>query len=239
MTAVFIEELPDDVQHTKERKPDVLKKVTDNQGKTFVLQIEFQVANEPEMVYRMAEYYVMLARKYKLPVRQYVIFLGKSKLKMANELQSINLSFRYNLIEIKAISYKIFLKSNKPEEIVLAILANFDKETPENALKSIINRLEETTEGDLALKRYFKQLRILAQLRKLEQKLKDIIMDSIAKYIDEEKDVAYLIGFDKGKETFVTYLLKEANKTIYQIADIAGVSIEFVKNVKQKLSTDK
>lgn len=239
MTAVFIEELPDDVQHTKERKPDVLKKVTDNQGKTFVLQIEFQVANEPEMVYRMAEYYVMLARKYKLPVWQYVIFLGKSKLKMANELQSINLSFRYNLIEIKAISYKIFLKSNKPEEIVLAILANFDKETPENALKSIINRLEETTEGDLALKRYFKQLRILAQLRKLEQKLKDIIMDSIAKYIDEEKDVAYLIGFDKGKETFVTYLLKEANKTIYQIADIAGVSIEFVKNVKQKLSTDK
>jgi hypothetical protein len=239
ITAVSMEELPDDVQHTKERKPDVLKKVTDNQGNTFVLQIEFQVANENEMVYRMAEYYVMLARKYKLPVQQYVIFLGKSKLKMANELRSINLSFRYNLVEIKAISYKIFLKSNKPEEIVLAILANFDKETPENALKSIIHRLEETTEGDLALKRYFKQLRILAQLRKLEQKLKDIIMDSIAKYIDEEKDVAYLIGFDKGKETFVTYLLKEANKTISQIADIAGVSIEFVKNVKQKLSTDK
>lgn len=64
-------------------------------------------------------------------------------------------------------------------------------------------------------------------------------MDSIAKYIDEEKDVAYLIGFDKGKETFVTYLLKEANKTIDQIADIADVSIEFVKNVKQKLSADK
>ena len=130
ITAVYIEELPDDVQYTKERKPDVLKKVTNNQGDTFVLQIEFQVANESEMVYRMAEYYVMLARKYKLPVQQYVIFLGKSKLKMATELQDINLIFRYNLLEIKAISYKIFLKSNKPEEIVLAILANFDKETP-------------------------------------------------------------------------------------------------------------
>lgn len=90
----------DRIQHTKERKPDVLKKVTDNQGNTFVLQIEFQVAKESEMVYRMAEYYVMLTRKYKLPVQQYVIFLGKSKLKMATELQSINLSFRYNLLEI-------------------------------------------------------------------------------------------------------------------------------------------
>jgi len=56
ITAVSSEELPDDIQHTKERKPDVLKKVTDVQGNTFVLQIEFQVVDEPKMVYRMAEY---------------------------------------------------------------------------------------------------------------------------------------------------------------------------------------
>ncbi len=42
ITVVESEELPDDVQHTKERKPDVLKKITDAQGNTFVLQIEFQ-----------------------------------------------------------------------------------------------------------------------------------------------------------------------------------------------------
>lgn len=239
ITAVSMEELPDDVQHTKERKPDVLKKVTDSQENTFVLQIEFQVANEAEMVYRMAEYYVMLARKYKLPVQQYVIFLGKSKLKMANELQNVNFSFKYNLLEIKAISYKIFLKSNKPEEVVLAILANFDKETPENALKSIIHRLEETTEGDLALKKYFRQLRILAQLRKLEEKLKDIVMDSIAKYIDEEKDVAFLVGKEKEQTKFVTNLLEKLNLTNEQIADIAGVPVEFVKKIKRTLTGNK
>jgi hypothetical protein len=38
ITAVSMEELPDDIQHTKERKPDVLKKVTDSKGDTFVLQ---------------------------------------------------------------------------------------------------------------------------------------------------------------------------------------------------------
>jgi hypothetical protein len=42
ITANSMEELPDDIQHTKERKPDVLKKVNDNQDNTFVLQIEFQ-----------------------------------------------------------------------------------------------------------------------------------------------------------------------------------------------------
>ena len=41
ITAVSMEELPDDIQHTKERKPDTLKKITDDKGNTFVLQIEF------------------------------------------------------------------------------------------------------------------------------------------------------------------------------------------------------
>lgn len=188
ITAIFMEELPDDVQHTKERKPDVLKKVIDNQGNIFILQIEFQVANDGDMVHRMLDYKGMLIRKYQLPTYQYVIFLGKGKTKMVAELQNIDLKFKYNLLAINSVDYKIFLNSNQPEEIVLAILANFEKESPENALKQIVARLEETTDGDLALRRYFKQLRILAQLRKLEQKLKDIVMDSIAKYIDEEKD---------------------------------------------------
>jgi hypothetical protein len=52
---VHSEEIPDDIQHTKERKPDLLKKVTDSSGKVFILHLEYQVANENEMVYRMAE----------------------------------------------------------------------------------------------------------------------------------------------------------------------------------------
>ena len=90
-------------------------------------------------------------------------------------MTDVGLTFEYNLFAINSVDYKIFLKSNRPKEIVLSVLANFAKETPENALKHILSRLEETTGGDLALKRYFKQLRILAQLRKLEQKLKIIV----------------------------------------------------------------
>ena len=45
------EELSDDIQHTKERKPDALKKVTDTTGHTYVLQVEFQLEDERDMVY--------------------------------------------------------------------------------------------------------------------------------------------------------------------------------------------
>lgn len=231
-----MEELPDDIQHTKERKPDVLKKITDNQGEIFVLQIEFQVKNDDEMVHRMLDYKAMLFRKYHIPVHQYVIYLGKGKATMQAKLQTAGLMFEYNLLTLNMVDYATFLNSDRPEEIVLSVLANFGKERPENALKRIISRLEETTEGDLALKRYFRQLRILAQLRKLEQKLKDIVMDNIAKYIDEEKDVAFLVGREKEQMKFVTYLLKEGTKTFNQIADIAGVTLGFVKSVQRQLS---
>ena len=63
ITAVSMEELPDDIQHTKERKPDTLKKITDDKVNTFVLQIEFEVRDEPKMVYRKAEYFIILERK--------------------------------------------------------------------------------------------------------------------------------------------------------------------------------
>ena len=62
-------------------------------------------------------------------------------------------------------------------------------------------------------------------------------MDNIAKYIDEEKDVAFLVGREKEQMKFVAYLLQEGTKTLNQIADIAGVTVSFVKSVKQKLTT--
>jgi len=236
ITAVSMEELPDDIQHTKERKPDTLKKITDEKGNTFVLHIEFQVKNEDEMVYRMLDYYGMLERKYKILVKQFVIFLGSEKPTMPTELDRERLKFSYPLVLLSNLDYRIFLNSNKPEEIILSILANFKGENPENALKQILFRVKETTKGDFSLNRYFNQLRILAQLRNLVPNLKNA-MDSIAEYVKEEKDVLYLRGQENEKTKFVAYLIREGNKTFEQIADIAETTVDFVKAVYQKLTS--
>lgn len=238
ITAVSTTKLPDYVQHTKERKADVLEKITDIHGNTFVLQIEFQVKDEPEMAHRMADYFVMLDRKYKIPVEQFVIYIGEGTSQISPTLVRKRMTFEYPLISFSELDYEIFLKSNKPEEVILGILANFKNEQPEKALQQIINRIDETSDGDFAFKKYFKQLRVLSQLRNLDLKLKTV-MDSIANLISEERDVLYMRGLNKGKETFVTYLLQEANRTIDQIADIAGVSVDFVETVKKKLENKK
>ncbi len=242
IVATSSEELPDDIQYTKERKPDVLKKITDTQGNIFILQIEFQVVDEPKMAHRMAEYFIMLDRKYDLPIVQYVIFLGASNPKMPRKLERKRMSFEFLLINFAEIDYHQFLLSEQPEEVVLGILGNFKQENVEDVLKQIIHRIEETSEGDFSLKRYFNQLRVLAQLRNLELNLKNA-MDSIAKYISEERDVLYLRGQDQAREKeqikFVVNLLEKLSLSLEQIADIAGVSIDFVKDIKQKLSDKK
>lgn len=233
-----MEELPDDIQHTKERKPDVLKKVTDELGKTFALQIEFQVADEPDMVFRMLEYYVMLERKYRIPVRQFVIFLGTDVPKMKTTLNRERLKFSFPLITFSTLNYHLFLNSDKPEEIILSILADFENDEPKVVLKQIVSRIEETTKSGLTLGRYFNQLRVLAQLRKLEIELKDA-MKSITEYFSEERDVLYMRGQEKEQTKFITFLLKEGNRTLQQIADIAEVNIDFVVAVQQKISSEK
>ncbi len=73
---------------------------------------------------------------------------------------------------------------------------------------------------------------LISQLRNLELNFKNA-MDSIAEYIKEERDVLYL----RGQEKIIESLLTKLNYSLEQIADIAGVSVDFVKSVKQKLAS--
>ncbi|EHQ26818.1 Rpn family recombination-promoting nuclease/putative transposase [Mucilaginibacter paludis] len=200
LTIVQSEELPDDIQHTKERKPDALKKVTDATGQTYVLQVEFQVEDEKEMVYRMAEYNVMLMRRYQLPVKQYVIFLKDVTPNMPTFINTENFKFSYNLARIVEANYSLFLKSDNPEVKMLGILANFGKEDSYDAVKSIVDQIQSFTKGDFAESRYFKQLRIFVQLRSSVEQQFEKAMETITKFFKEEKDFLYRKGEVKGRE---------------------------------------
>jgi hypothetical protein len=235
---VHTEELPDDIQHTRERKSDVLKKVTDKTGETFVLHIEFQVKDELEMVYRMAEYYIMLLRQYQLRVQQYVIYIGGGNPTMTDHIRSAPMNFKYRLISISAVDYQILLRSNNPEEKMLAILADFGRGDPVRVIEKIVSQVLDTSKGDFSKLRHLQQLRILAQLRKLAPESLQI-MDSIANYISEENDILYrrgeIKGMEKVKETVVKNLLLNTNFTIAKIAALSNVTEAFVKKIKKTL----
>ena len=239
-------ELPDDIQHTKERKPDLLKKVTDKTGKTFVLHVEYQVKSDQEMPYRMAEYSIMLQRKYKLQVKQYVIFIGSGKANMATSIITEDFNFRYNMISLSSIDYKKFLKSAKPEEKILAILANFENEEPVTAIKNILQAVKDSSESSFAEERYFNQLRVLMQLRNFKNQF-DKAMESITTFFKEENDPLFYRGEvkglekglekgrEEGREEVISNFLEKLGLSDEQVASIANVPLELVQKIRKKL----
>ncbi|HWK08166.1 MAG TPA: Rpn family recombination-promoting nuclease/putative transposase [Puia sp.] len=241
--AADTEELPDDIQHTKERKPDVLKKVTDKNNATFVLHIELQVKDEPDMVFRMAEYFIMLYRRYRLPVRQYVIYIGEGSPGMADHFHSNQMDFKYQLIVFSTVDYHLLLHAENPEEKILAILANLGEEDPARAVENIVKQVVIASEGDFSTQRHIQQLRILAQLRNFTQENLEI-MDNLAGYFTKEKDILYRLGeregIEKGEEKKSYEVVKNllvANKfTVAEIAKLADVTESFVKKVKKSLN---
>ena len=243
INAVKSEELPDSIQHTKERKPDLLKKITDDKGEVFILHIEFQTKDDADMPYRMAEYLVMLLRTYKIPVRQHVIYIGEGTSSMLNNLSNGKSYFHYDIVSISSIDYRIFLRSKKPEEKMFAILANFGNDNPETVVAEIASNIAKTAKGDLERERRKNQLRILAQLRTLVSD-KIEIMEHVSTFFKEENDIFYKVGEKRGLEkgrveadeeakTFVVKsLLIKTDFTVAKIADIVGVTEAFVKKIK-------
>jgi hypothetical protein len=123
------EDLQESLQHTNETISDQLSKVTDDTGNTFILHLEWQSKNDPAMDNRMLAYRVMLRRKYKLPVRQYVIYLARPASTMPYAIDEEHLKFQYHLIALQQYDYKIFLNSPLPEQKLMAIFGNLTRKS--------------------------------------------------------------------------------------------------------------
>lgn len=181
------EEIPGELQYTKERKPDLIKKVTDQNDNTFVLHLEWQTQNDKNMVYRMAEYAVMLQRKYRIPVTQYVIFIGKGKVTMSTNLDFENLKFWYHILSLKNFDYRFFLKSEDSATKIFAILANFEKDGEDKAIANILQEVKTSADGNLQQSHFYNQLKVLGKLRNynINLKLNNMIL-SVETFIEDE-----------------------------------------------------
>ncbi len=239
------EEIPDKIQITIEREPDLLKII---EGK-YILHIEFQTADEKNMVDRMYVYHSFLWSKYHLPIKQYVIYIGdkKDNLAMVEMLEFEDFTFKYKLINMQNFRFEKFLESSKPEEIMLGILGDFHGLKPEKAVKQILDKIYKIAPLPLQFGKYARQLEVLSNLRNFQS--------IIIKYLETmpivynlETDIRYQQGKGKGKEEGIELgeenqklksiknLIRSKLLTNQQIAAIEEVAVEFVENIERELN---
>ena len=240
-----LEEIPDDLQVTLERKPDFTKKTVDQHGKPFILHLEFQVDDVRTMVLRMQTYKALLQKKYPLPVEQFVIYLGKKRPKMKHTLRDLiegeKTDYAFTLINIQDYNYRTLLASDVPEEIMLAILSDFQNEDPTEVVRQVLERLLKASADKTKLQRYIRQLTVLAQLRSLREETQKQIRTMPITF-DITKDSLYIQGKQEGKEEgkeeekkkLIISFLKTTNLSVAEIAQAAEVSQKYVKELQAK-----
>jgi beta-xylosidase len=108
------EEIKDKLQTTIEREPDFLKIIYPKNQEKFILQIEFQTKNEEGMLLRMREYHAILTKKYKITMKQIVLYLGETPSKMPTRLEEKDIFKGFDLLSLHNIDYKNFVNSEIP-----------------------------------------------------------------------------------------------------------------------------
>jgi hypothetical protein len=239
LTIPALEEIPDDLHQTIERKPDFLKKVVFPEGVgSYILHFEFQTTDDPEMLERMLEYYAMLWRKYQLPVRQYVFYIGEGVSQMRHGLYQESLQYQYRLISrlisASEVAYRLFLNSATPEKVLLTILSDFGQANTGDIVGSIISKLDELVPRSLRRKRYLKQLEILSQLRNLQEVVINV-SEKMALVYELKKDIRY----QQGIEQSIVKMIRKGSFFYELIAETFDVPIGRVRAIAQQINNQK
>ncbi len=229
--------LPADLQYTSEREADQVWLVTPEAGDPFVLHCEFQTGNDKQMLPRMLLYYGFLYYQQKLPVYQFVLYVGKDKAQMDYEWKARNITFAYQLVDLKAFPYQTFLGSTRSEEVLMAVLADFGGEPAGVIAEKIVAKLGELARGQLELAQRTLQLVRLAVLRNLGKTVYNAAQ-KMAIHIDIKEDALYQIGQEAGKleekeETALNMLKEGFGEEV--VARITKLPAERVAQLRQQL----
>ncbi len=243
-----LEEIPDYNHYTIERQPDFLKKIlTGKNEKDYILQIEVQVDDSKQMIKRLFLYYGLLYNEYDLPVRQYVLYVGsKKKATMTRKLFHQDVTFSFHIINMQEVSYRKFIKSDTPEDVILAILGDFEGISPDEIIENILLRLRKLAKDELEIGKYVTQLEVLSKLRNL-QKLTVKKIDNMGLIYDLQTDLRFLqgeatgvkkgevIGIKKNQKVVILELIKEfPSLSAEKIAKMVHASKEFVLQVLEE-----
>jgi predicted transposase YdaD len=171
----------------------------------------------------MVEYRVMLQRKYRIPVKQYVLYIGPDNMTMISSIDEENFTFRYKVVSLKEFDYKIFLHSDNPEEKVFAILANLGEDSPEKVVTAIVEDLKTVVDGDNDKRKYINQLKVLVHLLKI--KLKEEDMEPVSSFFTVEDDFVYIWGKEKGIKEGKELGIKEGKEEGIKIGKEEAINV--------------
>ena len=161
----------------KRRHADSLFLIYIDGEPAFILHIEFQMANSNDMIYRMYDYHILIAEKYKnYKIHHAVVYAGRAVARMRTSLKENEIFTGFELLDLGRLDFESLLNSDDPIEVMLSLLTDFGTRSDEAVLKTIISRLEALLDDEDLFER-LSQLEILSISRNLDTLLTELITD--------------------------------------------------------------
>jgi hypothetical protein len=213
-----LEDITQEVKFLKSLRPDMLFKAGDK-----IFHIEIQAQQDKTLPKRMLLYSVVIEEKFGKEPVQIVLFVGKGK-PPPSYFRSEFKFLKFKVVDMKEINPDEFLKSDKPEEVVLGILAGKYKEKPK-VFSKVIRKISKIIKNKKELLKYMEDISFLGGLFDVEIKLEPMPIQ-----IDIRKTLFYKWGERKGFERG----LKEAISGIIQ-AKFGSQKVKLIKNILDKI----
>jgi hypothetical protein len=156
---------PAEIRLAKSLYPDVLFEIG---GEMF--QIEIQAQQDKTIPERMFKYYYAMVEKYKKEPTQIVLFVGKGN-PPPSEYKTPKLTLKYEVLDMKRVDPDVFIKSRKPEEVIIGVLAGKYREKPETFSK-VVKRISEIVISKKEVIKYMNDINFLASLFDVKIKVK-------------------------------------------------------------------
>jgi hypothetical protein len=213
-----LEDITQEVKFLKSLRPDMLFKAGDK-----IFHIEIQAQQDETLPKRMLLYSVVIEEKFGKEPVQIVLFVGKGK-PPPSYFKSEFKFLKFKVVDMKEINPDEFLKSDKPEEVILGVLAGKYREKPK-VLSKVIRKISKIVKNKKELLKYMEDISFLGGLFDVEIKLEPMPIQ-----IDIRKTLFYKWGERKGFERG----LKEAISGIIQ-AKFGSQKVKLIKNILDKI----
>jgi len=187
-----------EIKLIKSLRPDLLFR-----SKEKIFHIEIQVQQDKSLPERMLIYSVAIREKFEKFPTQIVLFVGKGN-PPPSVFKSEFTIHKFKVVDMKKIDPDEFIKSNKPEEVIVGILAGKYKEKPE-VFKKVTEKITEIVKSEREVIKYMNDINFLASLFEVEIKVKPMPIQ-----VDIRKAPFYKWGKEEGEKKGLIKGLKEA-----------------------------
>ena len=234
LNIVEVELLSSEQPRVEERRADLVARVKNREGKSYILHVELQNDNHKHMPLRMMRYYTDLALEHEgEEIEQHLLYIGKAPLTMPDHVQAPEWRYCYNVLDMRRLASEDFLRSENPDALVLAILCDMGKREPDAVVTHIISELRRLHGSKIDnLNDSLLKLETLAENRNLQ----NLVKEKYKMIVNIERLASYQEGVERGQEQErQKLLLKFLDKLPPErVAEFSGVPLEKIKAIQEE-----